>query len=46
MHMTEESDLRVNEIAWELAEVVHLRLFFFFFLKGKKAFIFVICLVW
>lgn len=31
--MTEESDLCVNEVAWELAKVVHLS--WFFFLKGK-----------
>lgn len=37
MHMTEESDLCVNEIAWELAEVVHLRVFF---PERKKSFYF------
>lgn len=37
--MTEESDLCVNEITWECAEVVHLSLFFFF-LKGKKKLLF------
>lgn len=29
MYTAEEYDLCLSEIAWELAEVVHLRLFFF-----------------
>lgn len=36
--MTEESDLCVNEIAWERAEVVHLSLGFF--PERKKSFYF------
>lgn len=45
MDMTEESDLCVNEIAWELAEVVHLRWLFFPFRKKSSYFCHLCCMV-